>query len=271
MTSLEIAERTKVFAAKEREATCEVIKLLRVIEDRKIYAELGYPSLWEFSTKYLGYDEGQTYRRIAAMRLIKSSPQVEEKIESGEMSLTTAAKVHTFIKKTKIAKEVVLRKVEGRSTREVERALLELAPDQVRPEQVRAITKEHTEIRIVADSELKGLLDKLRALRSHKNPGMGYGELIADMARLAERHWDPAHKRSAAKSAPNSKTRAIPPAVRSEVWRRDGGKCTQCGSRHLLEIDHIVPWAHGGTHDPQNLRLLCRTHNQLREGIWTKL
>jgi hypothetical protein len=271
MTSVEIVEKAKVFVAKEREATGEVLKLLRVIEDRKIYAELGFPSLWEFSTKYLGYDEGQTYRRIAAMKLIKNNPQVEKKIESGKMSLTTAARVHTFIKKTKIAKEVVLRKIEGQSTREVERTLLELAPDQVRPEQVRAVTKEHTEIRIVANNEHKGLLDKLRALRSHKNPGMGYGELIADMAKLAERHWDPALKRSAAKSAPKSKSRAIPSAVRSEVWRRDGGKCTQCGSRHLLEMDHIVPWAQGGTHDPKNLRLLCRTHNQLRSGQWIKL
>jgi hypothetical protein len=221
MTSLEVAEKTKVFVAREREATAEVIKMLRMIDDRKIYAELGYPSLWEFSTKYLGYDEGQTDRRLGALQLMKSSREVEKKLESGEMSLTTAARVHTFIKKTKIAREVVLQKIEGQSTRQVERTLLELAPDQVRPEQVRAVTKEHTEIRIVVDTELKVLLDKLRSLRSHKNPGMGYGELIADMAKLAERHWDPALKRSGAKSAPKSKTRAIPKAVRSEVWRRD--------------------------------------------------
>src|SRR6266581_3396135 len=30
----------------------------------------------------------------------------------------------------------------------------------------------------------------------------------------------------------------IPETVRIEVWRRDGGKCTRCGSRENLEYDH---------------------------------
>jgi 5-methylcytosine-specific restriction endonuclease McrA len=32
--------------------------------------------------------------------------------------------------------------------------------------------------------------------------------------------------------------------------------------RHLLQIDHIKPYALGGTHDPENLRVLCAAHNQ---------
>ena len=31
----------------------------------------------------------------------------------------------------------------------------------------------------------------------------------------------------------------------------------------MLEFDHIIPWAQGGlSDDPDNIRLLCRTHNQ---------
>ncbi|MBI3016565.1 MAG: HNH endonuclease [Deltaproteobacteria bacterium] len=29
-------------------------------------------------------------------------------------------------------------------------------------------------------------------------------------------------------------------------------------------IDHIHPWSLGGDSTPENLRLLCRTHNQWR-------
>jgi hypothetical protein len=275
MTGVEIAEKAKVSVAKEREATGEVLKLLRVIEDRKIYAELGFSGFWDFATKYLGYDEGQAYRRINAMRLMKGNPQVEEKISSGKISLTTAAMVQTFIRKNKISSEIALKKVEGKSSREAERSLLELAPNPVPEERVRAISKEHTEIRIVPDKNLKELLDRLKALRSHKNPSLTYTELIEDMAKLAERHWDPALKRSKAPSAPKSDKRAVPSALKSYIWKRDQGKCTfeangkKCGSTHLLEIDHIQPWARGGSHEAGNLRLLCREHNQFRARFMT--
>ena len=59
------------------------------------------------------------------------------------------------------------------------------------------------------------------------------------------------------------RSRYIPIPVRREVWRRDGGCCSyvdphsgrRCGSRFLLELDHIVPFALGGDAQPSNLRL----------------
>ena len=66
--------------------------------------------------------------------------------------------------------------------------------------------------------------------------------------------------------------RAIPAAVRRQVWQRDGGCCSyvdrrtgrRCNSRHLIEIDHILPYALGGGADPGNLRLLCGAHHRHR-------
>ena len=65
--------------------------------------------------------------------------------------------------------------------------------------------------------------------------------------------------------------RAIPAAVRRQVWQRDGGRCSyvdpqtgrRCNSTHLIEIDHIVPHALGGGADPGNLRL-CGAHHRHR-------
>jgi 5-methylcytosine-specific restriction endonuclease McrA len=37
-----------------------------------------------------------------------------------------------------------------------------------------------------------------------------------------------------------------------------------CGSRFNLEVDHIQPKWDGGGHAPENLRVLCRAHNQFR-------
>ena len=75
-------------------------------------------------------------------------------------------------------------------------------------------------------------------------------------------------------SAATSRTsgRAIPAAARREIWQRDGGRCSyvdprtgrRCASRHLLEIDHRIPYARGGGAEQANLRLLCAAHHRQR-------
>jgi Holliday junction DNA helicase RuvB len=57
---------------------------------------------------------------------------------------------------------------------------------------------------------------------------------------------------------------AIPPEVRREVWRRDGGKCARCGSRENLEYDHIIPVSRGGSNTARNIELLCEKCNRAK-------
>ena len=73
---------------------------------------------------------------------------------------------------------------------------------------------------------------------------------------------------------PARRSRRVPAATRREVFGRDGHRCTfvaadgtRCTSRHDLEIDHVVPWALGGTHEPSNLRVLCAVHNRRRAEV----
>jgi len=63
--------------------------------------------------------------------------------------------------------------------------------------------------------------------------------------------------------------RHVPAAVRNAVWKRDGDRCAftsadghRCEERSQLELDHVVPVARGGRATVENLRLLCRAHNQ---------
>ena len=66
--------------------------------------------------------------------------------------------------------------------------------------------------------------------------------------------------------------RAIPARIRRRVWERDEGCCSyedpvsgrRCASRHLLQVDHIHPYALGGGTELQNLRLLCFAHHRQR-------
>jgi hypothetical protein len=54
---------------------------------------------------------------------------------------------------------------------------------------------------------------------------------------------------------------SIPPDVKMTVWRRDGGRCVECDSNELLEFDHIIPLAMGGSNTMRNLQLLCEPCN----------
>jgi len=55
----------------------------------------------------------------------------------------------------------------------------------------------------------------------------------------------------------------IPAKLRSEVFRRAGGRCEYCrlsqaGQEAVFHVDHIHPLSHGGDRtDPANLALAC--------------
>lgn len=57
---------------------------------------------------------------------------------------------------------------------------------------------------------------------------------------------------------------AISKEVQHEVWRRDEGHCTDCGSKENLEFDHIIPLSLGGANTARNIQLLCMSCNRTK-------
>ena len=117
-------------------------------------------------------------------------------------------------------------------------------------------------------------LEYAKSLLSHKVAPGDIAEVLdraldALIAKLEKQKFA-STTRPQAKPRPSSAARTIPAHVRREVRERDGGPCTfvsksgrPCGSRELLQFDHIEPVAHGGKSTAANLRLRCRAHNQL--------
>jgi len=71
--------------------------------------------------KELLYSEAEAAVRVNACRLIRSTPSVKTKIQTGAFSLTTASLLQTHFKKEKttdIEKEKLVNTIEGKSKRE---------------------------------------------------------------------------------------------------------------------------------------------------------
>jgi hypothetical protein len=61
-------------------------------------------------------------------------------------------------------------------------------------------------------------------------------------------------------------SRYIPSEVKQQVWKRDGGKCVNCGSKRHLEYDHELPVSKGGSDTVNNIRILCKQCNRKKSG-----
>lgn len=49
--------------------------------------------------------------------------------------------------------------------------------------------------------------------------------------------------------------------TRHAILARDGHRCRRCGATERLHVDHIKPVSAGGSNEPANLQVLCRTCN----------
>ena len=67
---------------------------------------------------------------------------------------------------------------------------------------------------------------------------------------------------SPARPSLRERSRIIPSAVKQAVWKRDAGRCVECGASDELHFDHIIPYSAGGSSvAAENVQILCARHN----------
>nr|WP_295904026.1 HNH endonuclease signature motif containing protein [uncultured Bdellovibrio sp.] len=94
----ELLGRLEKLTRTERKMTHLILCHINEVESRRLYAELGFDSMFKYLTKYLGYGEDSAYRRLQAARLLKQVPAVAEKIENGALNLTQLTQVQKCLK-----------------------------------------------------------------------------------------------------------------------------------------------------------------------------
>jgi hypothetical protein len=138
--------------------------------------------------------------------------------------------------------------------------------------QVRRSATGGYEVRLAITDEEHDVLSRAQALLGHAVPSGDFAEVYARAMKHYLAHLEKQRlgvKPASAAAAPTVRGRGIPKPLRRFVSERDGGRCAfvsadghRCESTRQLEIDHIQPIALGGETKPENLRLLCRPHNQ---------
>jgi len=242
-------------------------------------------------TEYLGYSEGAAQRRIQAMRLIKHLPEVEKKIETGEISLTVASQVQGFFQRedkkrisdktnklTRGEKLKLVQKLEGTSSRTCERKLAEISPETGIPkEKTKILTSDKILIQFVATHDLLNKIQRLKDLTSHTNPEGSYEKLITKLVELGLDKLDPARReqRRQTRTTQRSKNKKNPEHLKTAKKHPPTTKSPWVGpvwSPNPGGEPKRMPFDLGSTKVPPPAPAVESRHipNQLKDKIWVR-
>jgi 5-methylcytosine-specific restriction endonuclease McrA len=288
-------------AAKDRLITAALLAHLAEMDLRRLYAPVGYPSMESYCIHELRFSDDVAHKRIRAARKAREYPVIFEMLADGRLSLSGLLLLGVWLKpenatellaaaahKTRQELEeliadrfprtevlplvVAMGEAAARPLPESSREVAPGPPVNVVSPKVTPIAHKRYILQLAISKETHGKLEYAQALMSH---------LSCDLARVFDRALDSliaklekdrcgAASKPRAKRRPTLSQRHVPSHVKLAVWKRDGGRCTfttetghRCPARDLLQYDHIDPVARGGEATVENLRLRCRTHNQL--------
>lgn len=282
----------------ERQVQASLLQKLSEVDRRRLYLEFGFPSLFEWLVKDLKFSHSAAYRRLQAVRLLRTAPELVGKMIAGEVNLTTMSQLQTaFQQKERLSgqavpvdeKKALVEEILDKSSVQVERLLAEKFPDAaVVEENVRAVFGGRTEMTLLFSAEQMEGLNRAKEVMSSSSIPASWSDFFSKATDFFLSRKDPLRRvkeRAAEKTVAvpcaaaaevtegvlRSHRVSLPEALKREVFRRDEGKCTYenpftgevCGSRFQIEIDHIIPHARGGADSLENLRCLCRGHNMM--------
>jgi hypothetical protein len=134
----DLLARIRELADKERETSVELVAHLAALETRpSLYAAQGHGSLFSYCTRVLHLSEDAACNRIDAARACRRFPVILDLMASGALSLTSVRMLHSHL--TPANHEAVLARASGRSCREIEALVAELAPRPDVPSSVRKL------------------------------------------------------------------------------------------------------------------------------------
>jgi hypothetical protein len=109
-----------------RSSCAKLVLHLAELDARRLYREQAYSCLFEYCVRALRMSESEAYLRIFAARCSRRYPSLIELLDAGELNLTSIKLIGPHL--TQANHLQVLDRVRGKSKREVEQLVAELAP-----------------------------------------------------------------------------------------------------------------------------------------------
>ena len=259
--------KVEALAETERFSLIDLLLHLGELDERDACVKKGYPSVFAYLTRRLGYAESDAIRRLRAARAARQYPSVLRMLAGGELNLVSVSMLQPLL--TSENHERLLRRAARRSTREVERLVAELAPvapeprDRIRqlppsapaaaePQQQDAplpaasvgpepelglsaglepagpAASARVVFTFAASEEVRSWFEQARDLLRHRFPMGRIEEVVGEaLRRLVQEELPGAPRRG--RQETSSDSRHIPKWVKDEVWRRDSGRCSYVG------------------------------------------
>jgi 5-methylcytosine-specific restriction endonuclease McrA len=142
LSDQELIARTKHLAARECEATAELVASIAEIEQRRLYLAEGYSSLFVYCVQVLHLSEEATCNRITAARASLRFPLVLERLSEGSVTLTAVRRLAPHL--TEENHKTVLDEARWASTNKIEEMLARLSPQPDVPSMVRKLPQPKT-------------------------------------------------------------------------------------------------------------------------------
>ncbi|OFZ47623.1 MAG: hypothetical protein A2381_09600 [Bdellovibrionales bacterium RIFOXYB1_FULL_37_110] len=261
----ELLTSTKNLIKKERKLLSEIISHLEEIERRKLYSDLGYTSLFDYSLKELNYTEQQAWRRINAMRVLKTLPELKKNIDNGSLSLSSINLASNLFKEANIIskqdKLQIFDQMKNLTKTQCEDKVYKMKKDfgiDKTPKRT-IINNATTEIARVHVNLSKETLKKIEKVKNLTKED----DLDKIISLLADTYINQKIEvKRESKNVPAKNSRHIPRKIKETVYKRTNGECENCKSTQNLEFDHLIPYAKGGTNNLTNIQLLCSNCNK---------
>ncbi len=184
----ELDLRIKSLAQQERELLTQVLQVIKEIDNRRLYLELSYSSLFAYLTESVGYSAASAQRRIDAARLLNEIPSLSEKIENGEIHLTQASMIQKAAREIKRTRQIIvptedkldlLSSLSGKNQRETEIQVAQYFDMPLIQKSIeRAQADDSVRLEITLSKSQYEKLKKAQALLSHAVPSNHLADFI---------------------------------------------------------------------------------------------
>jgi 5-methylcytosine-specific restriction endonuclease McrA len=202
-------------------------------------------------------------------------------LDEGRLSLSVICMLKQYLTDDNHAE--LLEGVSRMSYRKAEMWLAERYPQPDTPSIIRKLLDrsrgeplggDRYQVEFTASTRLKEKLELAADLMAHRNPSRDWASVIEPaldllISKLHKERFAETDRRASPRRSRPAKAGTVTNETRRTVLERDGLQCSyvddegrRCTARAFLELDHRRPRGKGGGSGTDNVRHLCRAHNQ---------